>query len=398
MELYVLDSLLRRVVLFEGYISLIWTERYNEEGEFEIVVADSREARSLFVYGAMLALKGSTAVMKVETSNASTDDEGRSVYTIKGRSLESLLRARYSYDILASSDTTGVLTLTGKPIDIVKQLFDDSVRNGGVSVSDKIPFLQPSVYLPVGNIPEPEDIISTEIKAGPLYEPIASISQEYHTGFRFVRRDMAADPAQLYFETYMGNDRTTSQNVGVTAPSGVPNVVSFSTKMETLANVTELTSIAEYYNVAYVVAKYGSTIVYADGADDSTAGFERSVMWVDATDLEEPAGAALNALMLRRGQEALAAQRIVIAVDGEIPENSTYVYGTDYGLGDLVEISNGNGSTTNMRVTEHIYVSDEEGNRSYPTLTLDQLITPGSWMAWNALQVWDNAVGEWGEV
>ena len=398
MELYILDSLLRRVVLFEGYISLIWTERYNEEGEFEIVLADTREARNLFVYGAMLALKGSTAVMKVETSNASTDDDGKATYTIKGRSLEAILRARYSYDVLGSSNSIGVLTLTGTPTDIVKKLFDDSVRDGGVSVSDKIPFLQPGVYLPVGNIPAPEDIILVEIKAGPLYEPTVSISQEYHTGFRFVRRDMAHNAAQLYFETYMGNDRTTSQNVGVTSPGGIPKVVSFSTKMETLANVSELTSIAEYYNVAYVVAKNGSAIVYVDGADDSTAGFDRSVMWVDATDLEEPAGAALDALMLRRGQEALAAQRIVIAVDGEIPENSTYVYGVDYGLGDLVEISNGNGSTTNMRVTEHIYISDEEGNRSYPTLTLDQLITPGSWMAWNALQVWDNAVGEWGEV
>jgi hypothetical protein len=38
-----------------------------------------------------------------------------------------------------------------------------------------------------------------------------------------------------------------------------------------------------------------------------------------------------------------------------------------------------------MQVTEQIFVSDSEGERSYPTLTITKFITPGTWSSpeWN---------------
>ena len=60
-------------------------------------------------------------------------------------------------------------------------------------------------------------------------------------------------------------------------------------------------------------------------------------------------------------------------------------------------MQSGNGVTNNMRVTEQIFVSDENGTRSYPTLSVDLLITPGSWLAWDANEEWASAVGTWSE-
>jgi hypothetical protein len=41
-----------------------------------------------------------------------------------------------------------------------------------------------------------------------------------------------------------------------------------------------------------------------------------------------------------------------------------------------------------MRVTEQIFISDKEGTRSYPTLSLTAYITPGSWAAYDPTKAW----------
>ena len=77
-----------------------------------------------------------------------------------------------------------------------------------------------------------------------------------------------------------------------------------------------------------------------------------------------------------------------------MPQNSTYKYGVDYGLGDLVELRDSSGNINVMRVTEQIFVSDKEGIRSYPTLTFDMLITPGTWLARPTNQQWADVTTE----
>ena len=90
----------------------------------------------------------------------------------------------------------------------------------------------------------------------------------------------------------------------------------------------------------------------------------------------------------QRGRRELASHTTLAAFDGEVPYNSQYIYGRDYELGDLVEIRNANKATNQMRVTEQIFVSDNQGDRSYPTLAIKQLITPGSWAAEPPTEVW----------
>jgi hypothetical protein len=41
-----------------------------------------------------------------------------------------------------------------------------------------------------------------------------------------------------------------------------------------------------------------------------------------------------------------------------------------------------------MRVTEQIFVHDKEGERAYPTLTLNQFINTGSWLSWETSKKW----------
>ena len=49
---------------------------------------------------------------------------------------------------------------------------------------------------------------------------------------------------------------------------------------------------------------------------------------------------------------------------------------------------NDDGVTNQMQVTEQIFVDDKEGTRSYPTLTINTFIMPGTWSAWDFNKVW----------
>jgi hypothetical protein len=126
--------------------------------------------------------------------------------------------------------------------------------------------------------------------------------------------------------------------------------------------------------------------VYAAGVDPAVEGLERRVMVVNASDITSTTG--LDAALSQRGYEALANARVLQAFDGEISQSSQYVYGRDYNLGDVVETRNVDGVTNNMRVTEQIFVEDQNGERQYPTLALNTFINTGSWLSWTSDKAW----------
>jgi Siphovirus ReqiPepy6 Gp37-like protein len=128
--------------------------------------------------------------------------------------------------------------------------------------------------------------------------------------------------------------------------------------------------------------------VYADGVDSSVKDSARRVLLVKADDLDLAVGAPLTAAMQQRGLEELAKHRSLYAFDGEIPQHQPYVYGVDYNLGDLVEERSPDGFISQLIVTEQIFVSDSSGELSYPTLTLKELLLPGTWVARPIAEHW----------
>lgn len=388
MDLYILDELLRRTAVIDQYESLIWTERYAAYGDFELVVRSEQGIRALLPIGTMVAIAPSRRVMVVDYLEDGTNDDGIAILKVTGKSLERILEDRANTNpFLWLGNTIGTFTIgPATPGDIARTLFDNTCRGNPEIAQDNIPFLVEGSLYPAGTIAEPADLVSMDIKFGSLYETIKNICDVYNLGFRLYR---GPDNSELYFDIYTGNDRTTLQTAN--AP------VIFGPNLDNLTDTTEVTTISDVKNVAYVNAKNASKVVYADGVDSTVAGFQRRVLVVDASDLDAPAGPDLDQQMIQRGKEELAKHRPAIAFDGEIPQNSAYIYEVDYALGDLVEMRNADGLTNNMRVTEQIFVSDKEGVRSYPTLTIDLLITPGSWYAWDASQVWQDADGFWAD-
>lgn len=380
MEIYTLDSLYRRVEVVDRFESMIWSERYRAMGDFELQIRSTTNHRRLFKTGTRIAINESYRVMIVETIEDKTESDGQKVLSIKGRSLEKLLDDRIALPSLAGTTSAPKWTLTGTPGNIVRQMFHDICVTGTLSTSDRIGQVIEGSIFPEDTIPESSDEITVEVEPATLYDATVNLCDIYDLGFRLVRN---FDTTQLYWDVYSGSDRTTSQST--LAP------VIFSPDLDNLQNTAELTTIASAKNVAYVVTPVGSRMVYPLDVDPTvTNGTNRQALLVRADDITDTDPVVAQAKMDQRGREELAKNRTVSAFDGELNKNSSYKYGRDYNLGDLVEMRNTDGITNQMRVAEQIFVQDREGQRSYPTLTINKFIQPGTWLAWDFNQTWED--------
>lgn len=377
MEVYILDDLLRRVDVVDEFDSLIWTERFAQWGDFELVVNSTATSRGQFTTGIMLAMNLSYRVMVVETVENASDSDGQALITVKGRSLEMVLENRVGKNTMANLTTEPKWNLTGTPGAIARQMFHEICVTGDLDVGDKIPFIWETSIFPPDTIAEPSTSVTLALDPDTLYNLIKTLCDTYDLGFRLIRE---FDTSKLYFNIYTGSDRTTGQ-------SSLAAVV-FSPDLDNVKNTSSLTTIATSKNVAYVFTPVGSQIVYGDSVATDVDGFDRQVLFVRADDITTTVPADATAQMIQRGKAELSANRGFTAFDGEINEQSGYVYGTHYNLGDLVEIRDSDGNTNKMRVTEQIFVSDKEGDRSYPTLAINTFVMAGTWIAWDYNQVW----------
>ena len=371
MDLYTLDTLLRRERVIDKYKSLIWTERFQDVGDFEIVLESTSEFRKYLAPGTRLVIPESNRVMEVDTAIDEVNEDGDKILTIKGPSIEIILDNRVARETMADLTAADSWIINDDPKAAVELVFSSVCADGDLDPDDVIPYLTSTPIYPADGIAAPSTSVENVFPLTTVLEAIKPVCEAYDMGFRLVRDP---DSNQLKFDIYMGTDRTTDQ-------STVPAVV-FSPDFDNISNTTELMSSAGSKNVAYVFSPVGFEIVFAPDVDPDTAGFERKVLMVRADDIDDGVPATATQKMIDRGLEELAKLRDVAALDGEISQTSQYTYDTDYYLGDLVELRSRDGDANIMRVTEQIFVSDAEGDRAYPTLTVKKLVSPGSWAGW----------------
>lgn len=389
MDLYILDDQFRRETVVDQFESLIWTERFNTAGDFELQLISSVENRRILKTGKWLGIRESFRVMKLETIEDDVNDDGKLILKVSGPSIElPILENRVAFNVKDDLTTNPKWVITDQPADIARKLFTDICVTGVLDVDDILPYFTTFSVLPADTIIEPTDTVTAEFEPQTLYNAITSVCQPYDLGFRIVRNN---DLSQLAFQVYTGNDRTSQQS---TRP-----LILFSTELNSLSNTRKLTTIAGLKNIAYVYSNLGFEEVVATDVDPSISGFDRQILVVKTDDFDAGTSAAtVTAIMQQKGREELAKARSFVGFDGEVTEVNEYTYGVDYQLGDLVEIQDDVGTVAIVRVTEQIFVSDAEGTRSYPTLSIRENVTPGSWLA-EGVEEWidydDNPTTYW---
>lgn len=361
MDLYTLDSSTHyRVTVTDVYNSLIWTERWQSYGEFELEIVASPQNKGRFSVGTWVSINESFRVMIVD-STEETYQDGEAVLHVKGKSLESILLDR----VVKESNNSGSeepWSFSGTPTQLANKMFDHICRDGALHPDDVLPNLMPgSLYVP-GTIEQTHDSLTWAQKPDILYNAIRDVCERFNLGFRLVS---AKNDSKLYFDVYQGNDRTSRQNVLVP--------VVFDVKLDDYFVTSDFRSVENHKNVAYVHIDEHEYILNDQSIPFGASGFDRRVMLVDGV-LSD--GQSVQSALISSGRTALAKHKRIRLVDGMFRMPIAYKYDSYYLLGDIVEFRYSNGDSENKRVTEQIFVSDAEGYRSYPTLSAETVDLP----------------------
>lgn len=359
--------------LIEGYDSLIWTERFNTTGDFQIITGDVAGFLSKLPEGKVVSLRDSDVPMVVERHEIETPDKGPDILTIKGRSFEKCLDQRASIQSIAAPTGSTAWVVNAKiPSDVAHYIIVKVCVEGIVDAKDifpgtKIQFITPSDYLtgtgptrafevPRGNLLNTVlTFLQSEAQADPTTTPATPAIIQH--GIRSKRP--AAGATAIGVEIYKGVDRR--------------DQVYFDATRDLLKNGKYVFTKEGSANVGYGVLAATAAKMFKGAAEPS--GFERRVILIDGS----TSGATSSDILKTYMQTALAQARETALFNGSINNDiSPYTFGVDYGLGDIVKVQGEYGLDELGRVTEYIRSQDKNGYRSYPTITTvdTNLLTP----------------------
>lgn len=347
-EILVLNPNLEIIKNIDTLKSLIWTDRYYGAGDFEIYTPVNLELMSFLQQDYYLWRKGSEHLMMIESIEIECDLEEGDHLIVTGRSLEFILDRRIVWE---------QTILTGKFQDVIQTLLNENVISPAIEdrkISNFIfePSTDPNILFLDENY-----TVDAQIERGTnLYEAILALCFERGVGFKITLSD-----DKFIFKLYKGQDRSYDQFDN-------PYVV-FSSNFENLMNSN------------YIETKTNlKTVTLVDGEDKSTvvgggSGLTRREIYTDAKSIYRTVdGVTLTdeeylAQLEQRGSEVLSEHSFSTSFDGELDSVTTYKYGEDFFLGDIVQIINEYGIEAKARVIEMIYSQDSSGLKEYPTFT-----------------------------
>lgn len=398
MELLTLDDTYQPTALIENYNSLIWTERYATNGDFELKSYDIGNTMAAIPLESTLTLRDSTVPMLAEVYKIEKPKGQAPILTITGRSFETVLERRVSVNALPTlTSRQAWLESATKPSDAayqaIRKVIGDIPRyQNGVQVLPILgPACAPEDAIPQINLPLPADYASAppawsattaysagdftsyggtiwmallsntnvtpvagptwiaasyEIKPGDLYSAVMELLAINYHGFKAVRPPFGGNQVDL--EIYNGADRR-------------ENVV-FDVRFDQFDSATYLLSQQGSATSAYVFGSTGSSEILKD--QTYRTGLDRRVLYVD---ISSENGSSTQTVQKSRGLIELYKYNATALFDGQISDTVAAGYNTKYFLGDIVRMTGEYGLSNDVRVAEFIRSSDSGGEKAYPT-------------------------------
>lgn len=399
------------------YESLMWVDKYDEPGNFEIYAPpqpEIKEAAQVNNYFMSDKSKHLMIVEKLETTVSPTDGTR---LIISGRSLESILdrrvlfmkcyfRDRNSPSTPSSATTVGADNLEDAVRQLLEYLFIapthwDNDSGTWVPATDRI---VPNFRFKYSNddtaltdnlgreitdsdrnsilVDNLDDVISNIVlkdcefdKGENALNIVTTIVQQKGLGYQIT----LDSEHNFVFELIKGKDRTTEQFEN-------PAVI-FSPKFNNLkSSKFTFDSGENFRNFVYtegeVYKSHKPTIVETG---EATGLLRREVYYTSDVQHEtESSNVTHDGIVKEKKvlteseyQEALAEdakkqfEKLVLktTLESEIEPRLTFQYGRDFGIGDILEVQDGTGNTGKVRCTEFIISHSASGYEEYPTFT-----------------------------
>lgn len=351
MDLYIANTEFENIFVLDSYNSLIWTDRYNSYGDFEIYTNMNISLLEYLKQDYYIRRYDSEYVMIIEKILIKSDVEEGDKLTVSGRSLESILDRRIIW---------GQKTVTGNLQDAIETLLNENI------ISPSKPERKIDNFI----FEESTDEIITSLTIDAqyvgdnLYDVIKKICEERSIGFKITLNDNN----QFVFKLYSGVDRSYEQTDN-------PYVV-FSPSFDNLLSTNYMESKSSYKNVSLVGGE-GEGSARKFTAVGNSSGMDRRELFSDASSIssEQEDGTTLSDaeytyLLRQKGNEDLAENAVVVSMDGEAETQIMFKYGEDFYNGDIVQVIDAYGHDVRARVYEIVTSEDESGLSVYPTFTM----------------------------
>lgn len=358
MEALVYSDSFQLLAIVDSYESFIWTERYNEYGDFELYLGANDPSIQYLQIGYYLVKRDTTRAMVIESIEYEFDAESGSHVTITGRSLESVLDRRIVWSQTVINDTiqNGIKTLLNDAI-ISPTNTDRQISNFTFSESTDTSIASLTV--------------DTQYTGENLYDVISELCKTNNIGFKII----FDDNFNFVFSLYNGVNRSYQQTEN--------SYVIFSSTFDNLISSDYIESNSTYKNVALVGGEgEGSAQKFASSG--SGTGLTRRETYVDASSISSSTDSGTistdeyTKLLVEKGDAALEEAKYTKTFDGEMDTKEVFVYHQDFEIGDIVEILDMYGHEATSRITEMIQSMSSSGYTTYPTFDTPEVVTEES--------------------
>ena len=329
--------------------SLMWPDKFNGYGSFELWAPITEENSVYFKKGNILWCGGDNAAM-IEIVKSSVNSQGTKTYNVKGRTLEMLLTTRVVWGTYNAKDKH------------VSTIMYDIVNQTCVSPSNskrKIPFLECAEDEQFGSV------ATFQKTGGEVYSVLTTLAGSFDLGFNVLFRPKEK---KLIFKVVEGVDRTIEQDVN--------DPVEFSTDLEDLLSSSYYSNDQDKKSVAFVQGEgEGASRKSVVAGDNTTAGFARRELYVDARDLQSTSMDAngvevvlsddeYNSVLLQRGDDKLSEHKVTETFEAQIRVfgDVQYEFGVDYNKGDKVTIRD---NQLNVMISARITEVEEDFDDEY---------------------------------
>lgn len=336
---YILDDSFIPLTAFENYISFLWTDRYAEEGDFEIETVPEASLLAVCKQDYYIMNTDSEHEMIIEGLKIVTDVEDGPRLYVTGSSLESILKRRivWSKTVLSGNLQNGI-----------KKLLNENI----ISPTDASRKISNFIFQASTDTDITKLEIARECDKENLYDLIVDICQTKKIGFKIVRN--ASN--QFVFSLYAGKDHSYTQE---TLP-----FVAFSPKFDNLENSEFNNSTADSVNTVYVTGGENDSESLVLG---NNSGLARRESHVSAGTMDESYSGSYTDFLTEKGNEELKDKKITKTFEGNVDATGLFKLGVDFSLGDIVQIENEFEIRDRARVVEIIHSDDKSGRIVYPT-------------------------------
>lgn len=349
MDISVLDTNLDEIALIDVFDTVIWSERYNEWGDFELHVPVTQRNLDVLQFEHILQIPGSKKGMFIETRKIQTDVEKGNILIVTGRSLETILERRIVW---------GMKMLTGGLFNSLSQIVAQAI----VFPSDVNREIPNFIMNATGDTRILNMTYTRQAFGETLYDIIKDACQLNQLGFKVILEDK-----NFILSLYIGDDRSYDQ---------LENAhVIFSPEYDNLINSKFVESTRLSKTDGFVKGEGSGYDVPQGAINSNKTGLARKETLIDASHLSADtedwllSTAEYLDMILAYGDEEIAKMNEITAFEGKAETNGTFKYDEDFFMGDIVQLENEYGMNGKSRITELVISEDNSGINIHPTFT-----------------------------